>query len=145
MSDPKQVYERHVAAFNAKDPDADPWSADAEFVAPGARLRGRDDVLGFLQVFWEAFPDAHNEVVRVIAEGPIVAAEGTFAGTHTGTLRTPQGDVPPTGRRVEMRWSVACEARGDELASEHLYFDQLDLLSQLGLAPAAPEPTTAAH
>jgi hypothetical protein len=27
----------------------------------------------------------------------------------------------------------AYEARGDELASEHLFFDQVQLLSQLGL------------
>jgi hypothetical protein len=31
--------------------------------------------------------------------------------------------------------------QGDEMVSEHLYFDQLELLSQLGLAPAdAPAP-----
>jgi hypothetical protein len=70
MSDAKEVYERHVEAFNRQDADADPWSADAEFVAPGARLRGREAVLGFLRVFWEAFPDAHNEVTRLIAERP---------------------------------------------------------------------------
>jgi hypothetical protein len=29
---------------------------------------------------------------------------------------------------------VTCEVLGDELVSEHLYFDQLDLVTQLGLA-----------
>jgi predicted ester cyclase len=139
MGDPKQVYERHLAAFNAQDAEAEPWSADAEFVAPGARLRGRTDVLNFLRVYWDAFPDAHNEVTRLIAEGPVVSAEGTFTGTHTGTMRTPQGELPPTQRRVEFRWSVVCDVRGEELVSEHLYFDQLDLLTQLGLGPT-PAP-----
>jgi predicted ester cyclase len=48
-------------------------------------------------------------------------------------LRTPTGEVPPTGRRVEFRWMSAYEAQGDELASEHLFFDQVELLTQLGL------------
>jgi predicted ester cyclase len=138
MREPKQVYQRHLAAFNAKDADAEPWSTDGEFVAPGAQLRGRDEVLGFLRMFWEAFPDAHNDVSRLIAEGPRVVAEGRFTGTHTGTLRTPQGEIPPTERRVEFRWSATCEAHRDELVSEHLYFDQLDLLTQLGVMSAAP-------
>ena len=30
MANAWQVIERHIAAFNAKDQDAEPWSADAE-------------------------------------------------------------------------------------------------------------------
>jgi hypothetical protein len=29
------------------------------------------------------------------------------------------------------------EVRGDQLASEHLYFDQVDLLTQLGVMPSS--------
>jgi hypothetical protein len=54
-------------------------------------------------------------------------------GTHSGVFRTPTGEVPATGRHVEFRWMSAYEARGDELASEHLFFDQVELLTQLGL------------
>ena len=102
-------------------------------------------MFSFFRGFWEAFPDAHNELDRLIAEGPIVAAEGRFSGTHSGALRTPQGEIPATGRDVEFRWAVTCEVRGDELVSEHLYFDQLELLTQLGLAPAAPPKAAAAE
>ena len=137
MDDPKRLVERHVAAFNARDEDAFPWAADLEFVAPGgAQLRGRDEVLGFFHGFWEAFPDARNEVVRLIGEGSTCAGEGTFTGTHTGTMRTPTGELPPTGRRVQFGWMAMYEFRGDALASEHLYFDQAELLGQLGLMPA---------
>ena len=136
MADPKHVVERHVEAFNAHDADAEPWTEDAEFVAPNASIRGREEVLGFLGVFWEAFPDARLETSPVLAEGSVVAGEGRFIGTHTGVLRTPAGDVAPTGRSVDFRWMSRYEVRGDELASEHLYFDQTELLGQLGLMPA---------
>ena len=87
MPDPKRVVERHVEAFNARDADAAPWSDDAEFVAPNASMQGREQVLGFLGVFWDAFPDGRLETSRLLAEGSVVAAEGRFTGTHTGVMR----------------------------------------------------------
>jgi predicted ester cyclase len=134
MTDPKSVVERHIQAFGAKDAEAEPWSADAEIVAPGGQFGGRDQVLGFLGVFWEAFPDGRLEIARSIGEGSSAAAEGVFSGTHTGILHTPNGDVPPTGRKVKFRWMAMYEVSGEELSSEHLYFDQSELMTQLGLA-----------
>jgi predicted ester cyclase len=95
-------------------------------------------ILDWLRGYWEAFPDARIEIVRSIASGLLAAAEGRLIGTHTGILRTPEGEVPPTGRAVEIRWMSMYETRGDELVSEHLYFDPTEFLTQLGLAPATP-------
>jgi len=36
-------------------------------------------------------------------------------------------------RAVEFRCAAAYEVAGQELASEHLYFDRVELLGQLGL------------
>jgi predicted ester cyclase len=136
MADPKSVVEHHVETFNARDVDANPWSNDADFVAPNGAMHGRDAVMGFFGVFWNAFPDGRLELSNLLAEGSVVAAEGRFIGTHTGVLATPAGDVAATGRPVDLRWMSSYQVRGDELASEHLYFDQAELLGQLGLMPA---------
>ena len=135
MADPKSVVERHVETFNARDVDASPWSDDAELVAPNGAMHGREEVMGFFGVFWDAFPDGRLELSNLLAEGSIVAAEGRFIGTHTGVLGTPAGDVAATGRPVDLRWMSSYQVRGDELTSEHLYFDQSELLGQLGLMP----------
>ena len=135
MPDAKAVILKHVAAVNDHDNDADPWAADAEFVSPGGRANGREDVLGFLGVFYEAFPDLRLEVKQLLADGPAAAAEGTLMGTHTGVLHTPNGDVAPTGRAVELPWAAVYVTEGDTLKSEHLFFDQMDFLGQLGLLP----------
>jgi predicted ester cyclase len=135
MPDAKDVVLKHIAAFNDHDSDAEPWTADAEMVAPGAQVSGRDDVNGFLRVFHEAFPDGRLEVEKLLSDGPAAAAEGTFVGTHDGVLHTPNGDVAPTGRAIEFRWSAVYATDGDALKSEHLFFDQMDFLSQLGLLP----------
>ena len=42
MASAREVIDRHVAAFGAKDPDAEPWSEDAEMVTPAGRFEGRD-------------------------------------------------------------------------------------------------------
>ena len=135
MPDAKDVILKHIAAVNDRDSDADPWAADAELVAPGGQASGRDDVIGFLGVFHEAFPDLRLELKQLLTDGPAAAAEGTLAGTHDGVLHTPNGDVAPTGRAVELRWAAVYATDGDTLKSEHLFFDQMDFLGQLGLLP----------
>jgi predicted ester cyclase len=135
MTSPRDVILKHIDAFNGRDSAADPWAADAEMRAPGAQVSGRDNVLGFIAVFQEAFPDLRIEIQQLLTEGPAAAAEGILAGTHDGVLHTPNGDVAPTGRAVELRWAAVYATDGDTLKSEHLFFDQMDFLGQLGLLP----------
>ena len=136
MSNARDVILKHIEAMNDRNSDADPWAADAQMVAPGAQASGRDEVLGFLGVFQEAFPDLRLEMEQLVSDGAAAAAEGTLTGTHDGVLHAPGGDIPPTGRRVELRWAAVYATDGDTLKSEHLFFDQMDFLGQLGLLPA---------
>ena len=135
MADARDVILKHIAAVNDRDSAADPWAADAELLAPGGHANGRDEVIGFLGVFQEALPDLRLEIKRLLTDGSSAAAEGTIAGTHDGVLHTPNGDVAPTGRAVELRWAAVYVTDGDTLKSEHLFFDQMDFLGQLGLLP----------
>jgi predicted ester cyclase len=131
----KDVILKHIAAVNDHDSSADPWADDAELVAPGGQASGRDDVIGVLGVFAEAFPDIRLEIKQLLTDGPAAAAEGILTGTHDGVLHTPNGDVAPTGRAVQLRWAAVYATDGDTLKSEHLFFDQMDFLGQLGLLP----------
>jgi predicted ester cyclase len=135
MPDARDVILKHIAAVNDRESDAEPWAADAELVAPGGQANGREAVLAFLGVFHEAFPDLHLEIKQLLTDGSAAAAEGTITGTHDGVLHTPNGDVAPTGRAVEFRWAAVYVTEDDTLKSEHLFFDQMDFLGQLGLLP----------
>jgi predicted ester cyclase len=57
--------------------------------APGAQVSGRDNVIGFIGVFQEAFPDLRLEMEQLLTDGPAAAAEGTITGTHDGVLTSP--------------------------------------------------------
>ena len=135
MASARDVILKHIDAVNGRDSDADPWAADAEMTAPGAQVNGRDNVIGFIAAFQEAFPDLRLEINQLLSDGPAAAAEGTMTGTHDGVLHTPDGDVAPTGRALALRWAAVYVTDGGTLRSEHLFFDQMDFLGQLGLLP----------
>jgi len=135
MADLIEVARRHDDAFNSQDADgrAAIEAPDIDFVMPGGMtLRGHEQVMQVVRAFWDALPDAKITAVDVVAVGNVVVAEGTIAGTHSGTFQTPQGGIPPTGNPVSLRYAAVKRFEGDRLVSEHLYFDQLELLQQLG-------------
>ena len=135
MSNARAVIDQHVDAFNSRTPDTEPWSLKAELVSPGGTFVGREAVLGFLSVFQGAFSDGRLSIHSAVIDGDNASVEGTYRGVHDGILQSPSGPVEQTGRPVSFRWSATYLVQETELVSEHLYFDQLDFLGQLGLLP----------
>lgn len=135
MSKARVVIDRHIGAFNSRTEDDEPWAQTAELVCPGGTFTGRESVLGFLSVFQEAFSDGRLSITSAVTDGDHASVEGMFGGVHDGVLQSPAGPVEATGRAVSFRWSDTYVIEGEELVSEHLYFDQLDFLGQLDLLP----------
>jgi steroid delta-isomerase-like uncharacterized protein len=131
---------RYDEAFNAQDADARMGclSDDAEVMLPGGMVvSGRDQVVALARTFWEALPDGRISTEFELSGGDAVVTEGTLSGTHTGTFNSPAGEVPASGNRVSFRYVSIKRVRDDRVAAEHLYFDQLDFLQQIGALPAA--------
>jgi steroid delta-isomerase-like uncharacterized protein len=130
-----ELARRHDEAFNSHDPDGRMAieSSDVEVMYPGGlELRGPEQVLEMVKAFWEAMPDGKIAVESQLASGDAVFGEGTLTGTQTGVFRTPQGELPASGNRVSLRYASVKRFEDGRLVSEHLYFDQLDFLQQLG-------------
>jgi len=89
-----------------------------------------------------AFPDARIEAKNTIAQGNTVVVEGVFTGTHNGPLKTPMGDVAPTGKKVAGDFIQVFEVDRGLIKRAHLIYDQVELMKQLGLAPAPPAAAT---
>jgi predicted ester cyclase len=140
MEDLESLARRALALLDERRMDE--WEAtmapDVSFSAPGMALRGRAQIRQFVEGFQQAFPDVHHRIDHVFASGDTLVYEGAFTGTHTGVLRTPGGDVPPTHRRIEMPEVQIVTIIHGLAASMRTYFDRLDMLTQLGvLAPPA--------
>jgi steroid delta-isomerase-like uncharacterized protein len=139
MMNPREAFERGTDTFNAHDIDgfAAVLADDVVFEAPGGmRGEGKEACAGFFGSWFAAFPDAHVDVHNVHFIDDVVVEEGTFTGTHDGVLRTPTGDIPPTGRRVNLGYIQVLRFRDGKHASFNLMFDRLAMLEQLGLIPA---------
>src|SRR3954451_24374648 len=120
MPSARDVILKHIDAFNDRDSGADPWADDAEMTAPGAQVSGRDNVIGFIAVFQEAFPDLRLEIEHLLTDGPAAPAKGIMPVTHDGVFHPPNGDVAQTGRALALRWAAVYVTEGDALKSEHL-------------------------
>ena len=62
----------------------------------GQSVQGRDGFKEYMRAVRRAFPDFHNHVEELVAEGDRVVARLAYTGTHAGALF----DIAPTGRRV---------------------------------------------
>lgn len=140
----KAVVERGLKAFNAHDLEALARDAapDIEQTAPGdVKLKGPQAVKEFNHNFVKAFPDARSEAKHIFGQGNHVIIEGVFTGTHNGTLKTPMGDLPATGRKVKGEFVQIFDIDRGLVKRVHLIYDQVQLMTQLGMAPAPPQQT----
>lgn len=139
QTEAKAVIERGIKAFNAHDLEAlaRDSAPDIEATAPGdIKLKGPQALKEYNQNFVTAFPDARIETKNIFTQGNHVTVEGVFTGTHNGTLKTPMGDVPATGRKVKGEFIQVFEIDRGLVKRDNLIYDQVQLMTQLGLSPA---------
>ena len=138
---PGQVVGRFYEDFATGNIDAalSACAEDLEIVDPGmGHVHGRERFREYLETFKRAMPDARAMVEQTVECGDTVAVEGRFTGTHTGPLATDDGDVEPTGAAVDLRFVDVSRVREGTIVSYHTYYDQLGLLTQLGLMDQTP-------
>ena len=72
----------------------------------------------------------------IVEQGDTIAAEWTWAGTHTGPLVLPDGtELSATGKRVEGKGVDVAQVRGGKAAVLHQYWDNMAVARQLSLVP----------
>jgi predicted ester cyclase len=138
----RAVVERLIKAINAHDLEAAAreTTSDTVLTAPGdMTVKGTQAAKEYNKNWITAFPDAKIEVQKIFAQGNDVAIKAQFVGTHNGTLKTPMGDVPATGRKLRGDFQEVFEVDRGLIKNAHLLFDQVQLMTQLGMAPA-PQP-----
>ena len=138
ITDPKVLSAKYNQAFNSHNETAirSLISPNARFSGPGdVRLEGRDAVLGYINSWIKALPDATITVTNEIVSGPWIAQEFTFAGTHKAPLTGPMGTIPATNRKVSGQCVSITRYENDLAAETRLYFDVVQLLTQLGVMP----------
>ncbi len=142
MADARGVGAKFVDALNAHDEQRirELHTENAVLEAPGdVRVSGRDAVAEYGMAWLRAFPDARITVRHALEAGDWAVQEFAFDGTHDDTLRTPGSAIPATHRHFSGRGVQLLRIEGDRVADTRLYFDQVEVLTQLGVLPAAAQ------
>lgn len=109
-----------------------------DFVAdyrPYAPLRrGPEAVKDMVRRARATFPDYHEELLDLIAEGDRVVAHFTITGTQAGAW----GPVPATGKRLAYEEIVILRIRDGKVVHQRGIVDNLNALRQLGVVPTPP-------
>lgn len=113
---------------------------DVVMVSPSGPLQSPAEWVQFSRRFARAMPDGRHWITTAVQEGDRVAVQGEWTGTHTGPLTTTDGEVAPTGATVVLRFCAMAELRDARLSRVEIYFDQMQLLAQIGLVPVPPPP-----
>ena len=124
-------------AYNAKDLDRLASCVAADAQATSMAFGTKVGLMEHLQAWAHAFPDAQLEVKNLVAQGDYVSSEIVWRGTHTGTLKEPTGDLPATGRRLELPLAEVFRFRDGKIVEFRYYFDAFSFFKQLGVG--APE------
>jgi len=142
-----RLFDEHVSSeFQAKDADAtmatmseDPTVIHVPVLTGG---RGNQELHAFYRDwFIPAWPDdVQVEQVSRTASSERVVDELIIRFTHTCEMPFWLPAIAPTGRRVELPVVVVMGFDGSRVASEHIYWDQASLLSQIGLLDTANLP-----
>jgi predicted ester cyclase len=129
--------------FNTKDwnkfPGCYAENASSEQVDMGMpALVGRANVIEKnAKIFATAFPDLVGENELTIVSGNDILSVVLLKGTHKGALPGPQGEIPPTNKKIGYLavQHIQTTADGRSIAKERFIYDGGTFMSQLGLSP----------
>jgi SnoaL-like domain len=100
--------------------------------------QGRAAIADAERPMFAAFSDISWQATRTVeaATGDWHAVEWMVDATNTGTLVSPVGTLPATGRIVHLAGcSLMCINENGLIAEEHRYFNPGEMFAQLGLVP----------
>ena len=140
MADAREVGQSFIEAFNAHDEQRIRAlnGENTVFEAPGdVKIEGRDAATEYAMSWLRAFPDARITVHNEVVAGDWVVQEFTFTGTHEDTLMSPAGEIAATHKTLNGRGVQIFRIEGKTVADTRLYFDQVQVMTQLGLMPEA--------
>ena len=139
----KHLVQRFTNAINAADWDALDELLTEDFrrhsqATPDVRVNSREEFKKMQEFFLLSIPDQQITIEMLIAEGDKIAAYATYTGTQTGAM----GEMPPTGKSFESKLLSIFHFEEGRIAELWVEWDNMSILSQLGLFPPPVVPST---
>ena len=126
----KAAVRRLNEAVNKGNFDIAPELFAADFIfhtTPEAK--GPEGFKQTMTVMKTAFPDYHETIENMVAEGDMVAVFYTLKGTFTGKF----GDTAPTGKKFSLPAVVLARFKNGKQVEAWPYMDSLSWYQQMGV------------
>ena len=94
----------------------------------GLQKYGHEGFIEYMNIIRSAFPDFHNQIDDLIAEGDKVVARLTYTGTHKGTIF----GIEPMERKFSYAGVAFFEFADTGIRKIWVLGDLLSLLNQIG-------------
>ncbi|MEE8569513.1 MAG: ester cyclase [Candidatus Bathyarchaeia archaeon] len=128
LEENKAIVRRFIEAYNKHD-----LSSIDEFVAPDfvdhSHKTGREGLKQLFGMAFKAFPDWHETIEDIIAEGDKVWIRAKSTGTHTGEFM----GIAPTGKTLTTEMVDIYRIVDGKHVEGRFIVDQLDFLKELGV------------
>ncbi len=93
----------------------------------GDVIRGREAVRDYIVAMHTTLFDARPVIRNTVVGDTFALLEADFVGKHVGTV----GDVPATGKQVEVSYCVVYDIDGDRIRALRAYLPMAALMQQL--------------
>jgi steroid delta-isomerase-like uncharacterized protein len=131
----------NIEAYNSRDWQRfkESLAADVVYEEFGTQrhIKGAEQLIEAWQAWADAISDVKGTITQSVASGDTVSLEITWSGTHTGPLAGPGGTIPASGKHISVPSAAVLTFEGEKLREEHMYFDLMTLLQQIGAMPAS--------
>ena len=124
-----ELYKQAISAFNDREIEKEINFFAEDYVDHLSKIRGRDELRQYVDVYIKAFPDIKRTIEDIMVEGNKVANRYRVRGTHQGEFM----GVAPTGKKVDVNGICISRFEDELIAEEWDIFDTDSFLKQLGL------------
>ncbi len=105
------------------------FTEDVTVVIPGDNIVGIEGTKNYYGNYLTGFSDAEFTFVDLFGQGDKLVKHWNFKGTHDGDFF----GIPPTGKQIDLSGTTLILMENGKIKQEQDFFDNLDMLTQLGL------------
>jgi predicted ester cyclase len=128
LEDNKAIVRRFVEAYNKRNLDLLDDLVAPDYVDHIWQLQGLESLKQGLMLGFKGFPDWHEAIEDIIAEGDKVWVRLTYTGTHTGEFR----GLAPTGKKITTIGVMIYRIVNGKLVEGWDLSDYMGLFKQIG-------------
>ena len=128
LEENKAIVRRFVEAYNNQNLDLFDDLLAPDYVDHTSKV-GREGLKQLMNMAFNAFPDLHETIEDIIAEGDKVWVRLTYTGTHTGEFM----GIAPTGKKITAMAVAIYRIVNGKLSEYWNVTDKLALLKPQGI------------